>query len=562
MRHGLKGSRNRRWVAVAATFVAAGTTVLASSAQAARPQTTPLERVRALVQPSVVYLQIEWSAPVRDVNVRGGALEFNNGEPFTVSFQCTGFVVNPSGYIATAGHCVEFDDSVKAALFEQAAAWAAENQPYSGQQFSFEQIMEFAPNDFRLGKRERNVAVAYGAATAGIRTGRALPALVPGLITFDKGDVALLKIEAEDLPALKLAPDANVEVGKSIVSIGYPASVDLVTDETFDPSFKDGSISSKKTIGGGLVQVYEISAAVSGGMSGGPTVDLQGNVIGVNSFGITGEPQAFNFISPAAIVTRLMNDKGVKNELGPVSTAYRAGLQAYFAGERDEAIENFDAVLAQVPSHELAQEFKRKATALPEEESGLPLGIIGVIGGAVVGAMLLMGLVLLLMRGRRATAAAPPAGAPAGYAQPPAPPPPQPQPQQQAWAGAPTPPAVATAGGPTRAFVVRDGPLAGTRIDVDRDRIVGRESDDVILADPEASRRHAMFRPGDGGIEVHDLGSRNGTVVNGTRIQTPVLLSDGDVVTIGKTSLAAEVRAQPASAATVVQASVPPPGPG
>jgi serine protease Do len=555
MRHPFRGSRSRSPVALATILVAAVAVVLISPAQAAAPQTTPLERVRALVQPSVVYIQIQWSAGVRDIRPAGPgagvpALDFNNGQPFSVAFNCTGFVVNPAGYIATAGHCVEFDDSVKGALFEQAAAWASENEAY-GQPATVEQIMEFAPRDFRLVGRERNVSVAYGAAASGIRTGRALPALVPGLITFDKGDVALLKIEAEDLPALRLAPDANVEVGKSIVSIGYPGSVDLVTDATFDPSFKDGSISSKKTMSGGLVQVYEISAAVSGGMSGGPTVDLQGNVIGVNSFGITGEPQAFNFVSPAEIVTRLMNDKGVKNDLGPVGSAYRAGLTAFFAGDRDEAVARFDEVLAAVPSHELAQEFRRKSLALPEEEGGLPLGIIGVIGAAALGSILLMGLVLMFVRRRQAGPAAP--AAPAWSAGAPAPPPP-------ASTGIPTPPAVPAMGGMSRTVVVRDGPLAGTRISVDRERILGRESGDVVLDDPEASRRHVMLRPGNGGIEVHDLGSRNGTVVNGTRIQTPVLLSEGDVVTIGKTSLAAEVRGQAASSETAVQASVPPPG--
>ena len=65
-----------------------------------------------------------------------------------------------------------------------------------------------------------------------------------------------------------------MQVGQDIVAIGYPASVDEVTDPDLHPSFKAGQVSSVKTRGQGLLTVYELSAAVSGGMSGGPTVDM------------------------------------------------------------------------------------------------------------------------------------------------------------------------------------------------------------------------------------------------------------------------------------------------
>ena len=51
--------------------------------------------------------------------------------------------------------------------------------------------------------------------------------------------------------------------------------------------------SSRKTQGNGLYNTYEISFAVPGDISGRPTVGLNHKVIGVNSFGIIREPQAF-----------------------------------------------------------------------------------------------------------------------------------------------------------------------------------------------------------------------------------------------------------------------------
>ena len=217
---------------------------------------------------------------------------------------------------------------------------------------------------------------------------------------------------------LELAPEADVEVGTEVVSVGYPATVDYVADPTFDPSFKDGSVSSKKTIGDGLVEVYEISAAVSPGMSGGPTVDLSGKVIGVNSFGIKGEPRAFNFVTPAKELEQLMADKGVENELGEIDRTYREGLAAYYAGDREESLAKLDEVLGLAQEHEFAQEFRAQALRLPEEEEGGGISTPLLILLIVLGLAAVAAAVWFFRRrsgGGRERAAAAPAG-PAGPA--------------------------------------------------------------------------------------------------------------------------------------------------
>ena len=50
---------------------------------------------------------------------------------------------------------------------------------------------------------------------------------------------------------------------------------------------------------------------------------------------------------------------------------------------------------------------------------------------------------------------------------------------------------------------------------------------------PDDLRRHARVRPVDGGVEIEDLGSKNGTWVNGAQIDGPTRLAAGDVVGIG-----------------------------
>jgi predicted component of type VI protein secretion system len=86
-------------------------------------------------------------------------------------------------------------------------------------------------------------------------------------------------------------------------------------------------------------------------------------------------------------------------------------------------------------------------------------------------------------------------------------------------------------------LIVQDGPLAGRTIDVTAAFVVGRASAGLTIEDPALSRNHARFDPVDGGLEVVDLGSSNGTWVNGLRVKAATQLRTGDVVTLGKTSI-------------------------
>jgi len=96
---------------------------------------------------------------------------------------------------------------------------------------------------------------------------------------------------------------------------------------------------------------------------------------------------------------------------------------------------------------------------------------------------------------------------------------------------------------PNRAFdavllSVLDGSLAGHRVGVGDALLVGRDqSADLVIADGEISRQHAVFRRRQDGVEVEDLGSLNGTFVNDVRIAEPTLLSPEDVVRLGTTRL-------------------------
>jgi pSer/pThr/pTyr-binding forkhead associated (FHA) protein len=102
----------------------------------------------------------------------------------------------------------------------------------------------------------------------------------------------------------------------------------------------------------------------------------------------------------------------------------------------------------------------------------------------------------------------------------------------------------ATPSAPPRAsrLVVQRSPVleAGDEFPVDSAPLtIGRGSQNVIAIDGDefASARHVRVEPRGDGVWVHDLGSTNGTYVNGTRIEAAHRLRPGDVLRVGETDL-------------------------
>ena len=96
----------------------------------------------------------------------------------------------------------------------------------------------------------------------------------------------------------------------------------------------------------------------------------------------------------------------------------------------------------------------------------------------------------------------------------------------------------------TPALIFTEGPLAGRRLEIDAELVIGREDAGLTIEDPELSRLHAVVRPGHDGCEIEDLGSLNGTFVNGNRIGETTRLAGGDTVKLGRSVL--QIEAAPA----------------
>jgi predicted component of type VI protein secretion system len=85
-------------------------------------------------------------------------------------------------------------------------------------------------------------------------------------------------------------------------------------------------------------------------------------------------------------------------------------------------------------------------------------------------------------------------------------------------------------------LTMRSGPTPGKTFPIEgEEMLLGRDlANEIAISDPEVSRRHARFYMQDENVMVEDLGSTNGSFLNGERISSPQQLRAGDVITLGE----------------------------
>ncbi len=128
-----------------------------------------------------------------------------------------------------------------------------------------------------------------------LKDGRSFPAKLAG--TDEKSDIAVIKIEAGELPVAELADSDSVRVGEIACAIGVPYNLDY--------SFTTGVVSAKgrnKLELGPNAENYEdfiqTDASINPGNSGGPLVNLDGKVMGMNTL-INGQNRGLGFAIPS-----------------------------------------------------------------------------------------------------------------------------------------------------------------------------------------------------------------------------------------------------------------------
>lgn len=123
-------------------------------------------------------------------------------------------------------------------------------------------------------------------------------------------DLAVLKIDADNLTAAELGDSDNLRLGESVIAIGNPLGFELMNTVT------KGIVSGKNrriTINDKSMNLIQTDAAINSGNSGGPLIDMNGKVIGINSSKMSSSYSAtsiegIGFAIPSNEVSKIVED--------------------------------------------------------------------------------------------------------------------------------------------------------------------------------------------------------------------------------------------------------------
>ena len=230
-----------------------------------------LERLAATVSPAVVQIQVSaWCAADSSDGEGGPALA-------ACKVVGSGVIVDPSGYIVTNEHVVRNARHIRVMLTPK-PDHSGDGTASSANSRVLDSVVTGA-NREPFGKREVLDAITVG--------------------TSRETDLALLKIEASGLPVIPLQQTGvGPRQGQVVLAVGSP--------EGLDNTMTIGIVSAvgRQPFPDYPMLYIQTDAAINAGNSGGPLLNVQGELIGINTFilGENGRNQGLGFAVPAGVV--------------------------------------------------------------------------------------------------------------------------------------------------------------------------------------------------------------------------------------------------------------------
>jgi len=229
----------------------------------------------------------------------------------------------------------------------------------------------------------------------GVRPGKQAPGR--GAPAQESGkDVAILKIDARNLPTIALGDSDRVELGQPIHILGFPGVVlyhELLDKRSaVEASVTSGRVSSLKRDARGA-PVIQTDAAASWGNSGGPAINERGEVVGILTFiSVTADEtqsvQGFNFLVPANIVREFARSASVRLDApSPFNAVWHEAVTKYVQGDWAGAQPRLDAAARLVPNLADVQRLQAEVQLrLLQSPPGLSPVAIGGIAATILAA--------------------------------------------------------------------------------------------------------------------------------------------------------------------------------
>ena len=299
---------------------------------------SPLVESNAPVLPSIADVVAKVRPSVVAINTEVVTYDIFN-RPFTQEGAGSGWIIDENGIIVTNSHVVEGAESI----------------------------------------------------TVTLANGQTYPVDINAIFTDPLTDLAVLKIDAENLPAVSIGDSSKLRVGDWLVAIGNPLGLGISAKEGIVSRLE---VSMPVSSGQTLYNLIETSAAINPGNSGGPLVNMAGEVIGITSVkiattGVEGMGYAISINNALPIIEDLVTmgyvirpwlgvvlytvDEGVATRFGlavnqgalvtevaPNSPADEAGLEQgdVIVDFKDREITNTDDLIQAIRATQIGQMVK------------------------------------------------------------------------------------------------------------------------------------------------------------------------------------------------------------
>ena len=297
----------------------------------------------------------------------------------------TGFVVTPDGYVVTNAHVVLAGENLEQLLLQQLVTQSyqqfmeelsdyytipPEDREKIGQ-ILVTKTLNYFLQEGQIADVSKDHFVLNGIGNPGDDLQvRAWPGVVKkegtvvekiaGQPTWGR-DIAIVKVERDNLPTVDLGDSDRVEVGETVFIIGYPGfglEQFFQPDSTLEPTVTQGVVSARRTLRTGI-RAIQTDAAINHGNSGGPVYNSDGQAIGIATFGAGPEVgiESIKFAMPINLAIEFLHEINVEPHAGELDEVYDAALDAYWRGNCKKAVRLFEEALVLYPGHPYAREY-------------------------------------------------------------------------------------------------------------------------------------------------------------------------------------------------------------
>jgi len=280
----------------------------------------------------------------------------------------SGYIVSKDGYIVTNAH-VASKDMAKASFAAEYLKYRLDKMTVAeetqlGRVMLSRGIKEVDARQFgedfgkslarqlieKIVDKTTSTLVVLNPASSGDRISDLIGAGFPAKLVYvnnnfiyDEKDIAVLKIEKDNLPTVTLADSDNLSSGNKIYVYGFPSSGQFNSRDVLEPTFTSGTVSNLKDSNTKEFKTIQTEAKVSPGSSGGPLFNDQGQVAGMLTYASTAADagDAFAFAIPVSLVKNVLNNNNIAfNENKSFPSVFKNGLLSLQNSQCKKSIED------------------------------------------------------------------------------------------------------------------------------------------------------------------------------------------------------------------------------